>query len=200
MTATRIPFDDKSFDWVTIVDVLHHTDDPAAGFGRVRAGRQTRRGHQGPSARRVRRLPDVAADGLGGQQGPRCAAALQLSVESGMGRGLRARSRSLRRRGTRASISTRSPSASRSTAASISFRRSGRGSAQSYRAGSASANSTARPLPGVDDLALPHHAPAAHDGADRPAGHLLAVIGRPAGLRAGLRVGDGLAALQVDDR
>jgi SAM-dependent methyltransferase len=25
----HIPFDDKSFDWVTIVDVLHHTDDPA---------------------------------------------------------------------------------------------------------------------------------------------------------------------------
>jgi SAM-dependent methyltransferase len=25
----HIPFADKSFDWVTIVDVLHHTDDPA---------------------------------------------------------------------------------------------------------------------------------------------------------------------------
>lgn len=25
----HIPFADKAFDWVTIVDVLHHTDDPA---------------------------------------------------------------------------------------------------------------------------------------------------------------------------
>jgi SAM-dependent methyltransferase len=25
----HIPFADRSFDWVTIVDVLHHTDDPA---------------------------------------------------------------------------------------------------------------------------------------------------------------------------
>ena len=28
--GTVIPFPDKAFDWVTICDVLHHTDDPAA--------------------------------------------------------------------------------------------------------------------------------------------------------------------------
>lgn len=26
--GTHIPFEDRSFDWVKIVDVLHHTDDP----------------------------------------------------------------------------------------------------------------------------------------------------------------------------
>jgi SAM-dependent methyltransferase len=31
--GVTIPFEDKSFDWVTIVDVLHHTDDPAAVLG-----------------------------------------------------------------------------------------------------------------------------------------------------------------------
>lgn len=28
-----IPFENKSFDWVTIIDVLHHTDDPRAILG-----------------------------------------------------------------------------------------------------------------------------------------------------------------------
>jgi 2-polyprenyl-3-methyl-5-hydroxy-6-metoxy-1,4-benzoquinol methylase len=31
--GTKIPFPDKSFDWVTIVDVLHHTDDPKQLIG-----------------------------------------------------------------------------------------------------------------------------------------------------------------------
>jgi SAM-dependent methyltransferase len=28
--GVTIPYEDNAFDWVTIVDVLHHTDDPAA--------------------------------------------------------------------------------------------------------------------------------------------------------------------------
>ncbi len=28
--GVNVPFADKSFDWVTIIDVLHHTDDPAS--------------------------------------------------------------------------------------------------------------------------------------------------------------------------
>jgi SAM-dependent methyltransferase len=28
--GSHLPFDDRSFDWTTIVDVLHHVDDPAA--------------------------------------------------------------------------------------------------------------------------------------------------------------------------
>lgn len=28
--GVTIPFEDKSVDWVTVVDVLHHTDDPAS--------------------------------------------------------------------------------------------------------------------------------------------------------------------------
>ena len=31
--GNRIPFRDHSFDWVTIVDVLHHTDNPQAVLG-----------------------------------------------------------------------------------------------------------------------------------------------------------------------
>lgn len=31
--GNTIPFADGAFDWVTIVDVLHHTDDPAAVLG-----------------------------------------------------------------------------------------------------------------------------------------------------------------------
>jgi len=38
----RLPFDDKSFDYVTIVDVLHHTDDPVELVGE--AARVARRG------------------------------------------------------------------------------------------------------------------------------------------------------------
>ncbi len=49
------------------------------------------------------------------------------------------------------------------------------------------------------DLAVPHHAPAAHERADRPALHADAVVGRPAAARLDPGVGDGLAALQVDD-
>src|ERR1700719_1292145 len=51
---------------------------------------------------------------------------------------------------------------------------------------------------GRDDLALPHHPPAAHKGADRPAGDAHAVIGRPARARGHPFVGDGLAALEID--
>src|SRR5689334_2984739 len=58
-----------------------------------------------------------------------------------------------------------------------------------------------RRFPGrqAHQLALPHHAAAAHDRADRPAGDLDAVIGRPTALRGDPSVGDGLAALQVHD-
>src|SRR5688572_20295753 len=49
------------------------------------------------------------------------------------------------------------------------------------------------------DFAVPHHAPAAHDGSNGPALHRYAVIGRPAAARLDPGVGDGLAAPQIDD-
>src|SRR5262245_5290407 len=52
-------------------------------------------------------------------------------------------------------------------------------------------------LRGRRQLALPHHALAAHERADRPAFYLHAVIGRPARARGDPFVGDGLFALQV---
>src|SRR4051812_40433392 len=54
-------------------------------------------------------------------------------------------------------------------------------------------------LRGRHELALPHHAAAADEGADGPAGDADAVIGGPAGLGRDPFVGDGLAALEIDD-
>ena len=55
--------------------------------------------------------------------------------------------------------------------------------AEGDRTQSLAGSAPACPAARRDHAALPHHALAAHDGADRPAGHRLAVIGRPAGAR-----------------
>ena len=57
-----------------------------------------------------------------------------------------------------------------------------------------------RPVDAPADLAIPHHYLPAHDRADRPALHFVAVIGRPAAAAFNPVVGDGAASFQVDHR
>ena len=75
-----LPFGDDSFDYVTIVDVLHHTTDPVIMIGGVAPGGAEGRGDQGSPAGGVRCGRHAARDGLGGEPRARRGAAVQLSL------------------------------------------------------------------------------------------------------------------------
>ena len=104
-----------------------------------------------------------------------------------------------RRAGTVASTDPRyDPGSAAHHAARAALRRI-RGTRRNY-AFSVSRNRTGSPVDGATSSPLPHHSPPAHKSSDRPARHFHAIVRRPARARSNPFVGDGLAALEIDDR